>query len=136
MPKFSVNLTMLFGEVPFEERFDAGKQAGFRYVEYMFPYDYKAEDLADRLKKNDLQQVLFNLPAGNWAEGDRGIAGNPARIEAFRQGVDQALEYAKALNVVNINCLVGFKSPYCNNQTSLHTKYPPFSEGRLQGESF
>jgi hydroxypyruvate isomerase len=109
MPKFSVNLTMLFGEVPFEDRFAASKEAGFKYVEYMFPYDYKAQDLSDHLKNNDQQQVLFNLPAGNWAGGDRGIAGNPARVEEFKQGVDQALEYAKALNVENINCLVGLE---------------------------
>ena len=107
MPKFSVNLTMLFGEVSFEERFSASKQAGFQFVEYMFPYDYKAQDLSDYLKNNDQQQVLFNLPAGNWGEGDRGIAGNPARIEEFRQGVDQALEYAPVLDVECINCLVG-----------------------------
>jgi hydroxypyruvate isomerase len=98
---------MLFGEVTFEERFAASKEAGFRYVEYMFPYDYKADDLSSHLEKNDLQQILFNLPAGNWADGERGIAGNTNRIDEFRQGVEEALEYAKTLNVDLINCLVG-----------------------------
>jgi len=109
MPKFAANLTMLFGEVSFEERFAASKEAGFRYVEYLFPYDYKAEDLAGHLKNNGLQQILFNLPAGNWAEGERGIAGNPSRVEEFKQGVDSALEYARVLNVDRINCLVGLE---------------------------
>ncbi|MBW1698002.1 MAG: hydroxypyruvate isomerase [Deltaproteobacteria bacterium] len=107
MPKFSANLTMLFGEVSFEQRFAASKEAGFHYVEYMFPYDYEAQELSAYLKKNDLKQVLFNLPAGNWTEGDRGIAAHPERIDEFRQGVDRALEYAKVLNVDLINCLVG-----------------------------
>jgi hydroxypyruvate isomerase len=98
---------MLFGEVSFEERFAASKEAGFRYVEYMFPYDYEAEDLSNHLKENDLQQILFNLPAGNWADGDRGIAGNPNRVDEFRQGVEESLKYANALNVDLINCLVG-----------------------------
>lgn len=107
MPKFSANLTMLFGEVSFEERFAASKAAGFQFVEYMFPYDYPAQDLVAHLEKNGQQQVLFNLPAGNWAAGDRGIAVDAGRTEEFRQGVDTAVEYAQSLNVDLINCLVG-----------------------------
>ena len=98
---------MLFGEVSFEKRFAASSEAGFQFVEYLFPYDYPAQDLFEHLQQNGLKQVLFNLPAGNWAEGDRGIACHPGRIEEFRAGVDSALEYARILDVERINCLVG-----------------------------
>lgn len=107
MPKFSANLTMLFGEVSFEERFAASKAAGFQFVEYMFPYDYQAQDLVAHLEKNGQRQVLFNLPAGNWAAGDRGIAVDAGRKEEFRRGVDRAVQYAQSLSVDLINCLVG-----------------------------
>ena len=107
MPKFSVSLSMLFAEHPFLERFAACKKAGFNYVEYMFPYDYPPQILREHLQKNNLKQVLFNLPAGNWQAGDRGIAADPNRVEEFRQGVGRALEYARVLGVDRINCLVG-----------------------------
>jgi hydroxypyruvate isomerase len=107
MPKFSINVTMLFTEIGFEERFAASKEAGFQFVEYMFPYDYDAAALAGQLKDNGLEQVLFNLPAGNWADGERGIAVNPDRVAEFRSGADRAAEYARVLNVERINCLVG-----------------------------
>ncbi len=117
MPKFSANLTMLFNEVSFEERFAASKAAGFQFVEYMFPYDYPAQDLAAHLKKNGQKQVLFNLPAGNWAAGDRGVAVDAGRIEEFRRGVDAAVEYAAALDVDLINCLVGKAIDGADNDT-------------------
>ncbi len=107
MPRFSINLSMLFGERPFLERFAAAGEAGFRYVEYMFPYEYPAQSLKDLLQQNGLKQVLFNLPAGDWGGGDRGIATDPNRVEEFRQGIDHALEYAEVLGVERINCLVG-----------------------------
>ena len=107
MPKFCANLTMLFTEVPFEDRFSEAKEAGFKFVEYLFPYDYEASDLVNRLESNGLTQVLFNLPAGDWGGGDRGIAGIPNRIDEFREGVDEALKYAEALGVERLNCLVG-----------------------------
>lgn len=107
MPRFSANLSMLFGEHPFLERFAAASDAGFRYVEYLFPYEYPAQNLKALLTKNSLQQVLFNLPAGNWEAGDRGLAVDPHRIAEFQSGVDQSLEYAKVLGVERINCLVG-----------------------------
>lgn len=109
MPKFSANLTMLFGEHDFLNRFAACKEAGFRYVEYLFPYEYEAEVLRDLLDTHGLQQVLFNLPAGDWDAGDRGIATDPDRVEEFCQGVDQALHYAGILGVDQMNCLVGKK---------------------------
>lgn len=107
MPKFAANLTMLFTEVPFMERFSQARQAGFTHVEYLFPYPFKAEDLKAELDKNGLRQVLFNLPSGDWGAGDRGIAAQPGRSDEFRAGVPTAIEYAKVLEVNRLNCLVG-----------------------------
>ena len=107
MPKFAANLTMLFTELPFLERFKAASDKGFEFVEYLFPYDWSTEALTHQLKTHHLTQVLFNLPPGDWAIGERGIACLPDRIEEFKQGVDLAIEYAKALGVKQINCLAG-----------------------------
>jgi hydroxypyruvate isomerase len=107
MPKFAANLTMLFTEVPFIERFALARSAGFTHVEYLFPYAFKAEDLKAELGKHGLQQVLFNLPAGDWAAGDRGIGAAPGREAEFRAGVPKAIEYALALGVPRLNCLAG-----------------------------
>ncbi len=107
MPKLAANLTMLFTDVPFLDRFAAAKQAGFKFVEFLFPYDYPAEKVKEMLDKNGLQVVLFNLPSGNWAAGDRGIAASPNRIEEFRAGVKTAVAYAKILGVPRLNCLAG-----------------------------
>jgi hydroxypyruvate isomerase len=106
MPKFAANLTMLFGEIDFLDRFEAARRAGFRGVEYMFPYPYRPEQLAERLQKNALTQVLFNLPAGDWAAGERGIACHPDRVNEFQEGVGRALDYAP-LGCKQINCLAG-----------------------------
>jgi hydroxypyruvate isomerase len=107
MPKFNANLTMLFNEVDFLDRFKAAKDAGFKGVEYLFPYPYPKEDLAERLKVNGLTQVLHNLPAGDWAKGERGIACLPDRVGEFQDGVGKAIEYATALQCTQINCLAG-----------------------------
>ena len=107
MPKFAANLTMLFNEVPFLERFAAAKAAGFEAVEYLFPYAYDKNELAGLLKTHGLKQVLHNLPAGNWEAGERGIACHPGRVEEFRAGVDQAIAYATALGCPQVNCLAG-----------------------------
>jgi hydroxypyruvate isomerase len=107
MPKFAANLTMLFNEVPFMERFAAAKAAGFEAVEYLFPYAFDKNELAQALKANGLKQVLHNLPAGNWDAGERGIACHPDRVEEFRAGVDKAIEYATALACPQVNCLAG-----------------------------
>ncbi|AGW14174.1 hydroxypyruvate isomerase [Megalodesulfovibrio gigas] len=107
MPKFSANLSMLFTDLPFPERFTAAAEMGFSAVEYLFPYEYEPEMLRRLLTENGLMQVLFNLPAGNWADGDRGIACDPARVEEFRAGVAQAVAYAKALGTPRLNCLAG-----------------------------
>jgi len=107
MPKFSANLTMMFNEVEFMDRFERASKAGFKAVEYMFPYEWPKEQLAGQLESHELKQVLFNLPAGDWAAGERGIACIPGREGEFRDGVESALDYAKALQCPTLNCLVG-----------------------------
>ncbi|HTC99725.1 MAG TPA: hydroxypyruvate isomerase [Bradyrhizobium sp.] len=107
MPRFAANLTMLFAEMPFLDRFAAAKAAGFSGVEYLFPYDYDKADLREQLDEHGLIQVLHNLPAGNWAAGERGIAILPDRVDEFRDGVVSAISYAKALDCRQLNCLVG-----------------------------
>ena len=107
MPRFSANLSMLFNEHEFLDRFDAAARAGFKGVEYIGPYDHAPEVVAARLKKNGLSQVLFNLPVGDWGKGERGIAVLPDRIHEFRQGVAKAITYAHALGCDQLNCLAG-----------------------------
>jgi hydroxypyruvate isomerase len=107
MPKFAANLTMLFNEVEFIERFKAARDAGFLGVEYLFPYAFPKEQLAEQLGKHGLKQVLHNLPAGNWAGGERGIAILPDRVGEFQEGVGKAIEYATALGCTQVNCLAG-----------------------------
>ena len=107
MPKFAANLTMLFNEVDFLDRFEAAARAGFQGVEYLFPYDYDADALAERLQTHGLAQVLHNLPAGDWEAGERGIACHPGRVSEFRDGVGRAIEYATALGCKRVNCLAG-----------------------------
>jgi len=109
MSKFAANLSMLFTEVDFLDRFKAAADAGFKGIEYLFPYDYPAADIKQRLDANGLSQVLFNLPAGDWGAGERGIACHPNRVEEFRAGVDKAIEYAQVLGNKQVNCLVGIK---------------------------
>jgi len=107
MVKFAANLTMLFGEVDFLERFEAASRAGFHGVEYLFPYPYKKEQLVEKLQKHGLVQVLHNLPAGDWGAGERGIACLPDRVSEFQEGVGKAIDYATALGCKQINCLAG-----------------------------
>ncbi|HEY1940716.1 MAG TPA: 2-oxo-tetronate isomerase [Roseiarcus sp.] len=111
MPKFSANLTMLFTERPFLDRFEAAARAGFRAVEYVGPYDFPAGEIAARLEANGLTQALFNLPAGDWAKGERGLACLPDRVAEFRAGVDTAIEYADVLGCRMVNCLAGVPTP-------------------------
>lgn len=107
MPRFAANLTMLFTELPFMQRFEAAAQAGFEAVEYLFPYPFDKHELAAALKANGLVQVLHNLPAGDWDAGERGIACHPDRVAEFREGVGRAIDYAAALGCPQLNCLVG-----------------------------
>ncbi len=107
MLKFSANLTMLFKEVDFPARFERASRVGFKGVEYLFPYPWKTGELAEKLEKHGLEQVLFNLPAGDWAAGERGTACQPERVGEFQEGVGLAIEYAKTLKCPRLNCLVG-----------------------------
>lgn len=109
MPRFAANLAMLFTEVDFPERFERAAAAGFRGVEYLFPYPYPADRLREQLDRHGLTQVLFNLPAGNWAAGERGIACLPERRTEFRDGVEQAIHYAQVLGCSQANCLAGIR---------------------------
>jgi hydroxypyruvate isomerase len=109
MPKFCANLGFLFTEVPFLDRFAASAKAGFTAVEYSAPYDYPAAQLAEILQQNQIQQVLINLPAGDWAGGERGIACLPNRVGEFQNGVGEAISYAQALGNPLINCLAGIR---------------------------
>ena len=110
MPKFSANLTMLFTDVDFLKRFERAARAGFTAIEYLFPYPWDKNQLVNELAKYSLQQVLHNLPAGDWQAGERGIACLPGREREFQDGVGKAIEYAKALKCPRLNCLVG-KTP-------------------------
>ncbi len=107
MPKFNANLTMLFNEVPFLDRFQAAAEAGFKGVEFLFPYAFDKNEIAERLVKHGLVQVLHNLPAGDWDGGERGIACHPDRVGEFQDGVGRAIEYATALGCKQVNCLAG-----------------------------
>lgn len=107
MPRFSANLSMLFTEQPFLARFAQAAQAGFTAVEFQFPYAWPIDVLCQRVSQAGVQPVLHNLPAGDWAAGDRGIACDPARQAEFRAGVQQALVYALALGVPRLNLLAG-----------------------------
>lgn len=110
MPQFAANLSFQFNEWDFLDRFAAAADAGFTKVEYLFPYEHAPEIIADRLKKNGLQQVLFNLPPGDWAAGDRGLAALPARHEEFIASVDKALLYAETLSVTRLHVMAGLAS--------------------------
>ncbi|MCF3947728.1 2-oxo-tetronate isomerase [Acidiphilium iwatense] len=111
MPRFAANLTMLFNEVPFLDRFAAAAASGFKAVEFLFPYEYDKAVLKDTIAANDLSVVLHNLPAGNWAGGERGIASDPGRVAEFRDGVTRAIDYATALGCPRVNCLAGIVRP-------------------------
>ena len=109
MPKFAANLSMLFTEHPFLERFARAKAAGFQAVEFLFPYEYDSTAIAHELRRNELEQVLFNLPAGDFTAGDRGMANDPARVEEFRAGVHEGLRIAAELGSGRLNCLAGLR---------------------------
>ncbi|UGV27800.1 hydroxypyruvate isomerase family protein [Rhodopseudomonas boonkerdii] len=107
MPRFAANLSMMFNEHPFLDRFDAAAKAGFTAVEFLFPYEYKPEDVALRLKRNGLKQVLFNLPPGDWNAGEKGFAARPDKFDELRQSLHTALPYAEATGVRRLHMMAG-----------------------------
>jgi hydroxypyruvate isomerase len=111
MPRFSANISMLFKELEFPERFEAAARAGFKAVEIQFPYAWERNRLAQIAQDAGIEVVLINIPAGDPEKGDRGIACLPSRVDEFRQGVARAVEYAKALGCKQMNCLAGVAPP-------------------------
>jgi len=107
VPKFAANLSMMFNEHDFPNRFAAAAKAGFDAVEFLFPYDYSPAEVAQWHKENNLKNVLFNLPPGDWAAGERGIAALPGREAEFRAGVAKAIEYALALGTPQLHMMAG-----------------------------
>ena len=107
MPRFAANLSMMFTDVPFLDRFEAAAKAGFTAAEFLFPYDHPAETVGERLKKNGLTQALFNLPPGNWDAGEKGFAALPERFDDLKRSLDTALPYAKATGVKRLHLMAG-----------------------------
>ena len=107
MPKFAANVSFLFTEVDFLKRFEAARKAGFRAVEFHFPYPYEHAALEAAVKQAGVEIVLFNLPPGNWEKGERGIACHPDRAAEFREGVAKAIDWARTLKCPRVNCLAG-----------------------------
>ncbi len=110
MPRFAANLTMLFNEVAFLDRFERAAKARFEAVEFLFPYAFDPAEIKQRLESNKLTLVLHNLPAGNWDAGERGIGCHPDRVDEFRDGVAKGIRFATALGAPQLNCLAG-KAP-------------------------
>lgn len=134
MPRFAANLTMLFTEVPFLERFALAKTGGFKAVEFLFPYAFDVQDIKAALDRNALKLVLHNLPAGDWDAGERGIACLPERVAEFRSGVTKAIDYAGVLGVPQLNCLAG-KAPAGVDPQLLHDTFVSnlqYAAGELQ----
>src|SRR5476651_1606756 len=107
MPRFAANLSMMFTEVPFLDRFDAAAKAGFTAVEFLFPYDHPVNEVGERLHRNGLTQALFNLPPGNWDAGEKGFASLPAHFDDLQQSLRTALPYAQATGVKRVHLMAG-----------------------------
>lgn len=118
MPRLCANLSMMFGELPFLDRFEAAARAGFEGVEFLFPYEHPAHELRARLDAHGLTQALFNMPPGEWTAGERGLACLPGRVEEFRAGVHRALEYADVLGCHLVHCMAGIVPPGVSHTTA------------------
>ncbi|MES2296037.1 MAG: hydroxypyruvate isomerase [Pseudomonadota bacterium] len=121
MPKFAANLSMLFTEVDFLERFGAARANGFDGVEFLFPYAHEAERIAEQLARQRLSMVLHNLPAGDWAAGERGLACDPRRIGQFQDSVALAIDYARVLGTPQLHCMAGSVAPGLDPQLARAT---------------
>ncbi|WP_064693141.1 2-oxo-tetronate isomerase [Rhizobium aegyptiacum] len=130
MPVFAANLTMMFNEWAFLDRFDAAADAGFAAVEYLFPYEASPEAIAERLARNNLQQALFNLPPGDWAAGERGIAALPGRFDALKADVDKALDYAAATGVGRLHLMAGIADRH-DDSSSRYRRSVTYTAERL-----
>ncbi len=121
MPRFAANISMMFTEVPFLDRFALAAKAGFTAVEFLFPYAHRPAEIAARLKNSGLQQVLFNALPGDWAQGERGVAALPGRQREFREGIARALEYATVLSCPRLHVMAGLKPEGVPQDTLLAT---------------
>ncbi|HTO44868.1 MAG TPA: TIM barrel protein, partial [Burkholderiales bacterium] len=116
MPKLNANVSMMFNEVDFMDRFAAAARAGFKGVEFLFPYTYDKNQLAEVVRASKLEVILFNTPPGDWNAGDRGTACDPARAGEFQEGIGKAIEYAVALGCRQIHCMAGLKPRGVNEE--------------------
>ena len=134
MPKFCANLTMLWNDLDFPDRFAAAARAGFTGVEYLFPYDHDKDRLAGELRRHGLVQVLHNLPAGDWGAGERGIGCHRDRVGEFQDGLSKAIEYATALGCKQVNCLAGIRPAHAdpNDAREVFIKNLQFAAPRLK----
>ncbi|RIX97135.1 hydroxypyruvate isomerase [Aureimonas flava] len=119
MPRFAANLTMMFNEVPFLDRFAEAASAGFAGVEFLFPYEWDAAAIAERLRASELTQVLFNMPPGDWAAGERGLACLPGREREFAAGVETAIAYARALDCRRVHAMAGLLAAATERERAL-----------------
>jgi hydroxypyruvate isomerase len=121
MVKLAANITMMFQELPFLDRFSAAHNAGFSAVEFLFPYEWPAEQLRDAIAANELQQVLFNMSPGNWEAGERGVGSLPDREQEFQDNVGQAINYASTLGTPRIHCMAGILPADANRNAHVET---------------
>ncbi len=131
MPVFAANLTMMFNEWSFLDRFDAAAEAGFTAVEYLFPYEAAPEAIAERLARNKLQQALFNLPPGDWAAGERGIAALPGRFDTLKSDVERGLDYAAATGVKRLHLMAGLADPSDAQAANCYRRAVAYAAERL-----
>ncbi|GJE58819.1 2-oxo-tetronate isomerase [Methylobacterium trifolii] len=131
MPRFAANLTLMFSEYPFLDRFAAAADAGFDAVEFLFPYEHPPEAIAERLSRNGLTQALFNLPPGDFAKGERGLAALPERFEEVKAGVATALRYAEATGVARLHLMAGLADPNDPAAADAYRRAVSWTAGRL-----
>ena len=135
MPKFAANLSMLYGEHDFLDRFAAAAQDGFQGVEYLFPYAFEKDALAEALNRNSLTQVLHNMPGGDWDAGERGLACLPDRVGEFQDGVGTAIDYAKTLGCTQLHAMAGIRPDGVDPDKVAENlcREPAFRRGQDQG---
>jgi 2-dehydrotetronate isomerase len=136
MPRFAANLTMMYNEHAFLDRFAAAARDGFDAVEYLFPYDHPAAEVKARLEENGLTQALFNAPPGDWAAGERGLAALPGREDEFRRGIDKALDYARVLGNRKLHVMAGIVASEDTRaqQRELYLKHLDYAAQAARGE--
>src|SRR5438477_11845419 len=136
MPRFAANLSMMFQEIGFLDRFDAAAQAGFKAVEFLFPYEHPPEAISERLEKNRLTLALFNTVPGDWAGGERGLAALPGREQEFRDGVDKAILYAKASRCRLLHTMAGLWPDARDKEAGVraYLEYLRWAADRMAGE--